>query len=75
MGKFAKVIDRIVTIWTIILDMAVGGIYSIFAVAAMFEDMYSGIWQSVWLSLVAVVTVNLINFIAKLFLRSFPKKK
>ena len=75
MGKFARIIDRIVTVWTILVDLFVGFIMSAFAVAAMFQDMYSDIWRSVGLTLTAVVTVNVINFVIKIFLRSFPKKK
>lgn len=74
MGKFGKFMDRVITIWTIVFNMVVGFILSAFAIAAMFNDMYwSDTWNSLLLSVVSIVMVNIINFAIKVLLRSFKK--
>lgn len=76
MGKFAKLIDKIITIWTILIDMIVGTILSAFAIIITFADItyYSTTWHSIGLCIVGIVMVNIINFVTKIFLRSFSKK-
>ena len=75
MGKFGKLVDRIVTIWTILFNIVVGAILSAFAVAILFADLYSysNCWNGLGLSIIAAIVVNATNFAIKVFLRSFKK--
>ena len=75
MGKIARFFDKMVTIWTILFDIVIGGILSVFAVAILFADLYSygNCWNGLGLSVIAIVIVNAVNFAVKIFLRSFKK--
>ena len=75
MGKFARLIDKLVTIWIILVDMIVGLILSAFTVAVMFQDLYyyDKLWNNMGLAVASLVIVNAVNFGIKVFLRSFKK--
>lgn len=75
MGKLGKFMDKLVTIWTILFDIVIGGILSAFAVAILFADLYSysNCWNGLGLSVIAAIVVNAMNFAIKVFLRSFKK--
>ena len=75
MGKLGKFMDKLVTIWTILFDVVIGGILSAFAVAILFADLYSysNCWNGLGLSVIAAIAVNAMNFAIKVFLRSFKK--
>lgn len=75
MGKFGKIVDRIITIWTILFDIVIGGILSAFAVAILFADLYSYVncWNGLGLAVISAIVVNATNFTVKIFLRSFKK--
>ena len=75
MGKFGKFVDRLVTIWTILVNIAVGAILSVFSVVILFTDLYSYIncWNGLGLAVIAIVIVDAINLMIKIFLRSFKK--